>query len=298
MAELAIDTMGKGGVPDLHDSRDYKLDFVVSAPRVDWTIGKRLTEPPDRDQYVSDSCGPHAASYYHWQLTGKLFSVRDLSCRTLLPSYGSYTRDNAIEIVDRGQADVKEVKDPEKPTPQNMRDATGTNQALRNDDKELKAFSMKPYDIDAVAFCVQNYKGCMLGVQGDNAGWADMLNPKPPTNADWGHLIYAFGYHMHNGQKCIICKSSWCTTGIKEHHIKEDYFQSDTFSPWVVIPRSQYMIERYKVQKGGKLGVCVSVDGEGIFNDTVYWAKSEEHFNQMLAQYEIPTEAKTIVYPV
>jgi hypothetical protein len=65
-----------------------------------------------------------------------------------------------------------------------------------------------------------------IGVQGDNTGWADRLNPKPPVNDDWSHALYCMGFHMHNGVKCIICKSSWCRTGITEHHIKQAFFDS------------------------------------------------------------------------
>jgi hypothetical protein len=88
-----------------------------------------------------------------------------------------------------------------------------------------------------------------------------------------------------------------------------DYF--DTYEPFIkqyaqngisdilkIVLTINNMITRYIVQKGNKLGILVSVDGDGIFTDTVFWAKSEEHFKQLKVQYEVPDNALRIVYPV
>lgn len=296
-----ISQLGKGGLPDPLDRRDYSLALIVSAPIVDWSEYRILSDVSDFDQMASDACGPVSASFYHEQLIKKIYSKRDLASRTLLPAYGSYTRDNILEIVENGQADANEVADPATPTPQNMRDKTGTAEHLRIDDREADGYSFPAYSIDYVAFCVEQFGGCVFGVQGDNAGWADKENPSPPKRAEWGHLLLAQGYHMHDGQKCIIAKSSWYpkSTKVKYHHIKEDYFRNDTFSPWVIVPRERLsMPTRYIVQKGGKLGVLVSVDGAGVFSDVVFWAKNEQHFAQLKAQYEVPDNAPRITYPV
>lgn len=57
------------------------------------------------------------------------------------------------------------------------------------------------------------------------------------------------------------------------------------------------IVNRYLVNKNGKIGVLVSVDGEGVFADTIFWAKSEEHLAILKQQYEIPDGALVINYP-
>jgi hypothetical protein len=81
----------------------------------------------------------------------------------------------------------------------------------------------------------------------------------------WGHALYAKGYHLHNGVKCVIAKSSWCKNGITEHHIKQDYFVSrNTFNPWTLIPKENTMTNSIIVKKGGEYGIfdpATSPDG-------------------------------------
>jgi hypothetical protein len=64
-------------------------------------------------------------------------------------------------------------------------------------------------------------------------------SPFREINYQWSHALYCFGSHTHNGQKYIIAKSSWCTTGITEHHIKQhyDFETGNTFDGWT--PDSQ-----------------------------------------------------------
>jgi len=261
---MHIKDLGKGLLPDPPDPRDYKLEEIIAAPVVDWSKEVMLPDIEDFDQVSSDACGAVSSSFYHEQLISKVFSKRDLFSRTALV-YGSYARDNIMQIVSFGHADKNEIPDPDSPNPQNMRDKTGTAAHLRIDDRELDGYSMPAYSIDYIAYCVANFKGCVFGVYGDNAGWQDYANPKPPKVHEWGHLIYAQGYHLHGGQKCIIAKSSWYpkSSTIKYHHIKEDYFKSDTMSPWVIIPRKElemklvndngtYFLEGEK----GKIGIA------------------------------------------
>jgi hypothetical protein len=245
---MNIDNLGKGALPDKPDRRDFKLSFA-GAVNVDWSKEFRLPDPGDDDQGSSDSCVAHAWSYYHKQLIGKDYSRRDLFCRIFL-DYGAYIRDGGKEIVGRGQATKDEVPDPSYQTEQNMRSAAGTSQDKREDDKELNYFVLPQQDINGVAWGIKNYKGVVFGVQGDNYGWRDMTNPQPPSYgvSVWGHALYAMGYHMHSGQKCIIAKSSWTRSGVKEHHIKENYFiTGNTFSAWTLIPKGKFMNEHVKI---------------------------------------------------
>ena len=254
-----IEQLGKGALPDPVDERDFIAETQFGAAPIDWSKEFRLPEPKDRNQKNSDACGSYSGSYLHWQLKPKEFSTRDLFVRVAL-DYGSYLRDNVKEIVERGQADIKEVPDPANPTPQNMRDASGTKQQFRDDDKEANYFVVKQNSIDGVAQAVRDYKGAIFGVYGTNAGWKDKTNPTPPSSHSvagiWSHAIYAFGYHMHSGQKCIIAKSSWCSGSHHEHHIKENYFNKGmTFNAWCVIPKEeQFMTNSKLVKFNGEYG--------------------------------------------
>lgn len=248
---------GTGAIPDRPDERDYVISF--GAARFDWDRGFRLPEPPAFDQRGSDCCVACAWAYYKWQLTGKTFSKRDLFCRIAL-SYGAEIRAGGVELVNRGIADNKEVKDPSSPTAANMRDPSGTKQEYRDDDKVFDCKVLSDQTIDGVAIGAELYKGVVFGVVGSNEGWKDKLNPRPPMIGEkqWGHALYVFGAHRHNGSKCIIAKSSWSATN--EHHIKQDYFQAlnMTFNAWFLVPKKDSMNPHIKiVNLRGEVGMFV-----------------------------------------
>jgi hypothetical protein len=104
---------------------------------------------------------------------------------------------------------------------------------------------------------------------------------------------------MHGGQKCIIAKSSWCGTGIKEHHIKQNYFDSgNPFDGWTLIPKEILpMYNRYKVfhTPTGRMGVLIV--GQTGFSDSIVWAKNEAMLAELLNQFEVPDDALTITLP-
>jgi hypothetical protein len=134
-----------------------------------------------------------------------------------------------------------------------MRDTTSIDPIEEASDIEQKYFVLPQQDITGVAWGIQSYQGVVFGVMGNNAGWQDLENPTPPSpnTVNWGHALYAMGNHLHNGQKCIIAKSSWCKS-VKEHHIKEDYFLSgNTFNAWTLIPKGEIMSNAIFVKKIG-----------------------------------------------
>lgn len=233
-----------GCLPDPVDDRDFKLAASpMGIPEVDFSISFSVREPIGEDQGSSDACVAYASSYYHETLKPeKRFSRRDLFCRIAL-DYGAYLRDGMKAIVEEGQATKDEVSDPVNPDPSNMRDKTGTDPIERIDDKETGYFAIPSNDINACAYAIKNYNGCLFGVNGTNKGWTNQNEPRPPQEGDgavWGHALFGRGYHLHNGVRCIIAQSSWCGSGNREHHIKEDYFlQNQTFNPWVLIPRKE-----------------------------------------------------------
>jgi hypothetical protein len=302
MSELAINSLPKGAIPQPHDPRDLQASFVMGTVAVDWSKEFRLPEPPDHDQGSSSSCVAHAWSYFHGKVHHPdVWSRRDIYSQIFLPEGGAYLRDGGRIITTYGQADQNEAPDPQSYdyTEAAMRKRSDITRAEEIDGLEAGYYAVNGKNIDAVAAAIRDFEGCVIGVQGDNAGWADLLNPKPPVNAEWGHALYAFGFHMHNGVKCIICKSSWCSTGITEHHIKQNYFESgNTFDGWTLIPKEQLpMYQRFKVfhKASGREGVLVV--GETGFADAILWAKSQAMLVDLMAQYEVPSNAPTITLP-
>lgn len=268
---MNIEDLGQGAVEDTPDDRDFQVTpEMMGAANIDWTKEFRLPAPPDEDQGISDSCVAHAWSYYHWQLRGKPYSRRDLFARIAL-TYGAEIRAGGKELTSAGQATKDEVSDPSPQTPTNMRDKTGLDPAEQASDIELSYFVLPQQDITGVAWGVQAYKGVVFGVIGNNAGWQDMENPTPPSpnTVNWGHALYAMGSHLHNGQKCIIAKSSWCNS-VKEHHIKENYFNAGmTFNAWTLIPRKDTMSNTTFVHKVGtsEYGFYVPATSEESIKD-------------------------------
>lgn len=278
-----IENLPKGCIPDSPDKRDYIAEEVLGATIIDWGKGFKLPAPPDEDQGTSDSCVAQAWSYYHWQLKEKNYSRRDLFSRIAL-SYGAEIRAGGKAIKNEGHATRDEVSDPNPQTPQNMRDSSGTKPEYRIDDIEADYKVISGGGIDAVAAAIRDYKGVVFGVQGTNAGWADMVNPRPPSYGEpgvWGHALYAMGYHLHDGQKCIIAKSSWCNS-VKEHHIKQNYFDSgNTFNAWVLIPKLKIMTKFY-IDNKGTISLVV-IDGFAVGGAT---AKTPDAKKQLEAALE------------
>lgn len=288
--------LGKGGLLDVPDPEDYQFSFIFpnTGDVVDWTKEFRLPEPPDTNQRSSDCCVGEASSFYHWQLTGKQYAVRSVFAYIAAPD-GAYFRDGPKRITEFGQQTYEQVPDPDPKTEKNMRSKVGLDPNLALKERELSYYAASS-TMDSIAQAVRNFKGCTVGLLGTNAGWSDLTNPKPPPSpgpgAEWGHDLYVFGYHMHDGQKCIIAKSSWCQAGHHEHHIKQNY-EPFLSSVWILVPKKH--MNRYVVNKGGKLGILVSEDNS--FSDVVLWAKSEAMLAELKRQYEIPDNAPTITYP-
>lgn len=283
---MDIKRYGKGCIPDTPDKRDYKASEIMGAVRIDWNIPFRLPEPPTNDQNGSLSCVSQSCSYYHWQLKGKEFSRRDLYAMIYQPAGGAAIRDGILRIVKVGQATRDEVPDPTPETETAMRSKVGITAEKAASDRELNGYVLPDSSIDGIAWAIQNYYGTVFGVTGSDAGWADMLNPRPPRwyENTWGHALYAMGYHLHDGQKCIITKSSW--GAVNEHHIKENYFTSGkTFNGWTLIPgEKKTMTNAYIVKKGQEYGVTLPATSEASFisllkNVGIYVPMKDEHLD-------------------
>ena len=246
MEDEPIEQLGKGAIVDPYDPRDYTAEIRFGAAEpIDWSKELRLEEPVDFNQGSSGSCVGCGTRNLHWQINPKDFSRRDIYSQIFIkPDGGAYLRDGVKLLCDIGNQTQDECPDPKNPTEALMRIKSSLPPSAGADDKEFAYFVVKNNLIDAVAQTVRDYKGSIFGVVGSNAGWSDKTNPRPPKSGEelWQHCIKAFGYHMHDGQKCIIAKSSWCRGSHHEHHIKENYFTSgNTFNAWCVIPKEEIM---------------------------------------------------------
>lgn len=235
---MPIENHGKGAIPRPPDSRDFKIASLGPLPPADFNVGLRLPDPGNEDQGSSSSCVAHAFSYYHNQIHPADYSRRDLYARIFLPQGGAYLANGAGQVAYVGQSTRDEVPDPSPETEANMRDKSGVTAEAQASHKEQLYYSLGA-DIDTVAAAIKAFKGVVIGVTGSNPGWQDMTSPRPPKAGEttWGHALYCMGYHLHNGLKCIIAKSSWCNE-VPEHHINISYFQSgNTFDNLALVPR-------------------------------------------------------------
>ncbi len=285
-----------GCLPDEFDSRDFKAEPLLGAsPAVDFENNPLfLPKPPLWNQQSSDSCVAAAWSYYKWQLRNKSYCRKSIFAY-IAQQYGAYIRDGGLRVVKYGVETTDETPDPEIRTPETMRDKTGLNEKDALDDRELDS-KIVPNNIDDTAKAIRDYKGVVFGVTGHNEGWIDKSNPTPPpptTMSDklWGHALYLYGYHLHDGQKCVLARSSWDEL---DHHIKEEYFSSgNTFSPWTLIPRKDNMIKKFIVQDGSKLGVMLLEGETGI----VQFAPDMDSFKKLSEVAKLDTQTKTIAIP-
>lgn len=302
--EVLADRLGKGALESPEDIRDLHLSFIAGAVTpIDWSKPFRLPEPPDSNQAKADCCVAESSSYFHWMLTRKQFSVRSVFAYIAFPNgYGAFLRDGPLRIVKYGQETLHEAPDPSPKTAQNMRSKVGLNPANALDDRELRFFDTGG-NAEQLAQAVRDWGGAIFGLSMTGLGWQDLTNPRPPqpNEGGEGHALYAFGYHMHDGMKCIIAKSSWCGAqpGHHEHHIKEDYFASGYVYPqaFVIVPKERIpMVRRYKVNDNGTLGVMLITDGS--FDATFYRAKNQEHYDFLLKFYEVPANAPVVNIPL
>lgn len=271
-----IEQLGKGAVKQPEDKRDFQAEIVLGAPVIDWEKEFRLPEPPNEHQGTSLSCVAQAWSYYHWQLKGKDYTRRSLYSRIYLPEGGAYLRDGGKALKAQGQSTRDEAIDPSPQTELGMRNRNGITYEMEASDIEKDYYGLGD-NMDLLASAIKDYKGAVFGVTGSNSGWQDKTNPRPPwTNEEtWGHALYAMGYHLHDGIKCIIAKSSWCSGSHREHHIKENYFTSgNTFDCWVLLGKEELMYEVKTVQQATKFGFLIL---EGKTGSIIFAGSKEEY---------------------
>lgn len=290
-----IETLGKGAVRKEADQKTPKFRHAfASLPPVNWNVPYSNPEVPSNDQNGSSSCVAQSWSYYHQQLKNKDFSRRDLYAQISLGyGQGAYIYDGGDRIVRFGQATRDEVPDPTPETEAGMLDKTGITQAKEASDKELWGLTVS-LDINQWASAIKACKGVVGGLEGTNAGWKDLANPTPPppNGAEWGHALYFFGYHLHDGKKCVIAKSSWGNAGnTTVHHIKEDYFKSGfMFNSYSLTPLNPKTSMAKVINDNNTIRIEFG-EGPSGFNIGV---ASQELFQKIQASGEpIPQQAAT-----
>jgi hypothetical protein len=300
-AEETVRQLGKGALESPPDPRDYKLSFLAGAAApINWSEAFTLPEPPDTNQRSADCCTGESTSSYHWQLKGKRFSVHSIFA-WIAQEYGAYLRDAVARVVSHGQETFQEAPDAEPKTYQNVRNRSDLTPADALDDRELRFFDTGG-SIEQCAQAIRDWKGVIFGLYLSSFGWQDLTNPRPPVSGETtnGHALYGFGYHMHDGLKCIIAKSSFCGSqpGHHVHHIRENYFASGYVfaQAHVLVPKENLpMVRRYRFEDHGTMGVALKADGS--FGFEVYLAKNEEQLAHLMADYEVPADAPVIRVP-
>ncbi len=268
-----IEHLGKGAIKDSEDKRDFVFKAVTP---VDWNIPFILPEPPNEDQNGSSSCVGQAWSYYHWQIRPKDYCRRDIYSWIFYPGGGAVIRDGGLRIVNYGQETRDSASDPNPETEQMMESRLGLDPNREKVNKELNSFTLNE-DIDSIASAINQYKGIVFGVVGTNEGWVHMNLPRPPLAGEtqWGHCLYLFGYHLHDGKKCVIAKSSWGTAGnTTQHHITEDYFINNgqyVFNPWTLIPKGEFrMLVFFQVKDTPTIWSLMDGEWVGFSDQTAF----------------------------
>lgn len=225
---MKTDQHGTGAIkhPDYHKRKCLGAEELGATIIVDFSKSTSLLEPPDEDQGSSSSCTSQADGYYIWQLTGGMQIIRsDTYSHTHLPGGGAYLIapgefHNENGLIPRSD----KIVDPNPETEANM---SKIIYAL-DDSNRIHAFSFTPVnikvDINTIAGILEQYKGCIIGIDGNNTGWINMSDPTYNGKADWGHALYVFERAIRKNKNAIVEKSSWCSSGITKHFINSDYF--------------------------------------------------------------------------
>jgi len=199
--------------------------------------------PPDENQGGSSSCTAQAFCYYFWAWTGIQLSRQSLYSEYHLPGGGGYLVDPFRMMMDnlkkigsdgKGGYTRDQHQDPKPQTEANM------IIKVNIPGQERKVFKIRywnvPYnDIVAVATAIKAWKGCVIGVNGNNTDWSDKTHPKVPSHTDWSHALYCPEVGYDRNEPAVIAKSSWCSSTHNKHYIIKDYFTSgNVFSPIVM----------------------------------------------------------------
>ena len=233
---------GTGALESKYDIRDYRFS-PADRGGFDWEVGYDIEKELGvtlvvKDQDGSSSCGGQAWAYYGEVLekfaTGdyEQRSARWIYSHTHKPTGGSVGRENCAFCIKNGWALEKHASsyDQGKPPREKFMIQIPDLSPIAKEDLEVsKALSylrVSP-NIEVFAQAIQENHGLVLVLNGaDNGSWRTLF-PKPPTEKEWGHFLYAGRAKMIDGKKYIGVVNSWGDVGEKGWQwIGEDYFNS------------------------------------------------------------------------
>lgn len=254
---------GTGGIPDIYDKRDLQWGkhIGMAGEPFDWEKGydieKELQEVledpsfklPVNDQNGSSSCGGQAQSKKGEVVSAlvnrsfKRKSAKYPYAQVFVPPGGSWGRDLCNIAIKQGFGNEEDTssyeagKPPTEPFMQRKSDITEEAKKNAGKDKAF-AYAEVPFSIDAIAQAIKDTKGVIIGICGQNNGTWRTAFPKPPTETEWRHWVYAGKAKLINGKKYIGFLNSWSeNTGEKGWQwIGEDYINDKgLFNIWTMV---------------------------------------------------------------
>lgn len=255
---LVEEKYGHGAIIDKPDDRDWKFsDLAGSLTPFNWdqaydselVIERKLIV---KNQYKSYSCGGQAWSYYmEAQDTIEVGpkSAKFIYAQTNVSPGGSEGRTNSELCRTKGVASETTCSSylPDGSATEafmtNKADLTpeAYADALKNREKSYLAVNV---DIDTVAQAIENGKGVVLGVTGQNNGtWLTEFPVQPQGNTNlWNHWLYAGKAKLINGKKYIGVLNSWGTSAGDNgwQWLSEEYFKSGMiWACWTMVFNDQ-----------------------------------------------------------
>lgn len=287
----------------LKPNEDYILP-KASTP-FDWNKGYTVPNSEYlkvQNQYNAYCCGGNAVSQYCQMLLDKTDSQSfrfPYSFCFAPPNGGSSHYSLGSHVCKRGTVDeslAKSYKSDGTVDEDFVRTKNFSQEAFEDGLTKLglKYAKTDTNNIDDIASAIQQHKGVVLGIYGQNNGTWRTENPQPPTSSNnrWCHWVYAYKAYMKNGKKTIRFINSWGTSvGDNGHQeVSENYFTSvyGIYMAWSITAKD-VVIPRYIFTKAIKFG--------DKSTDVTYLQKRllEEGYNQPITGYYGKVTAKNVL---
>lgn len=249
-------------------------ELAASAPNFTKSTG--LQEPPDEDQGGSNSCTSQSFGYHFWQLTGYQILRNDVYSHTFLPGGGAYLTAPADFVADNGALlRSSQYQEPNPETEQAMETIVLAIDAVGR----LKTFVVSRVtihqDINTIASLLEQYKGIIIGLDGNDVGWEDMTDPTYNGQADWGHALYVYDRAIRNGRTALKAKSSWCNE-VKNHFINDLYFNAGGVFEALAITVKEITMQFFQVTGESTIVVLIAGKYRELATDPALFAYCQQ----------------------
>lgn len=215
---------GTGAIESPYDIRDYWYE-PADRGTFDWKEGfdieKKLgTKIVVKNQNGSGSCGGQAWGYYGEVLeaiaTGNYEprSAKWIYSHTRVPTGGSNGRVNCDFVIKAGWAReslVPSYDNGKPPTEEFFITKPVITKEIIEDTEIAKPLSYVRVEtnIELIAQAIQDNNGMVIVLNGqDNGTWRSAF-PKPPTQKEWGHFLFAGKAKLIGGKRYIGVLNSW-----------------------------------------------------------------------------------------